>query len=41
MTQRIVLKDTETGIHYLQINRGGGSSMTVLYDADGKPMRRL
>ena len=39
-TERIVVRDTETGIHYLQTTRGGGASVTVLYDMDGKPMRR-
>lgn len=39
-TERIIVRDTETGIHYLQTTRGDSTSVTLLYDMDGKPMRR-
>jgi hypothetical protein len=33
-----VIKDTETGVQYLQTISGGGVSVTLLVDAEGKPL---
>lgn len=33
-----VVTDTETGVQYLYVGRGYGGGMTVLVDADGKPI---
>ena len=33
-----VLVDRETGVNYLSANRGYSGGLTVLVDADGKPV---
>jgi hypothetical protein len=33
-----VIKDTETGVQYLQTISGGGVGITLLVDAEGKPL---
>ncbi|UAL54034.1 MULTISPECIES: DUF6440 family protein [Metabacillus] len=33
-----VIKDTETGVQYLQTISGGGAGITLLVDAEGKPL---
>lgn len=36
--QRVVLVDRETGVNYLFVHSGYAGGMTVLLDADGKPV---
>ncbi|WP_185956346.1 DUF6440 family protein [Melghirimyces algeriensis] len=34
-----IIKDTETGVQYLQTITGGGVGLTLLVDEDGKPLK--
>jgi len=36
--QRAILVDKETGVNYLFVQSGYGGGLTVLLDADGKPV---
>lgn len=33
----LILKDVETGVHYLYIHSGSGYELSVLYNSDGTP----
>ncbi len=37
-SKQIILKDRETGVHYLVYSSGYGAAMTPLLDRDGKPV---
>lgn len=39
MTRRVVIVDTATGVCYLEFARGDAGGVTVLLDADGRPLR--
>ncbi len=38
MTDAVVIVDKETGVNYLFVHRGYGGGLTLLLDADGKPI---
>lgn len=38
MMSAIVVLDTMTGVHYLQVTNGNGAGLTPLLGSDGKPI---
>ena len=36
--QRLILVDRETGVNYLYVHAGYSGGLTVMVDADGKPI---